>query len=83
MYWSVPSAARHSELVLVRAPAHVRRSTVDAEQDKSRLPDCAACQGVRGLLPDVGVAILRRSDYAVRVRCPVDGSDRLVMLEAG
>jgi hypothetical protein len=76
----VPSSTSHSKLVLFRAPSHIGRCPVDAQQNQGGLPDDLASFRIRSLLPDVGVPILRCSNDAVGVGGPVDGRDSLVVL---
>jgi hypothetical protein len=76
-----PSAARDSELILVRAPAHEGRSSIDAQHHQRRLPDGLPRCGVLHLGPDIRIAILRCRDDPVRVRGPVDGRYELVVLQ--
>lgn len=75
-----PGTAGNCKLVLVRAPFDVGRCTIDAQQDKGRLPDQVASLGIRSLLPDIRVTILSRCDNAVGVGSPVDGGDLFVVL---
>ena len=76
----VPSTARNSEFILVRAPAHVSRSAIDAQQHESRLPNQLTRLRVGGLRPYIGIPVLRCSDDAIGVRCPIDRCDYFVVL---
>lgn len=64
----------HSELALVRAPAHTCGSAVDTQEHKGRLP----LAGLAGL-PDVSVTVLRAGHDALAVRGDVDAGDQLVV----
>ena len=76
----VPCTTGNGELVLIRAPAYVRCSTVDAQQDQCRLPNSRASQCILRLSPDIRVTVLRAGNDTVRVRGPVDGSYGFVVL---
>ena len=76
----IPRTTRNCELVLIRAPAYVRRSTVDAQQDECRLPNGRARQCILRLCPDIRVSVLRAGNDTVRVRSPVDGSYSFIVL---
>lgn len=75
-----PSAAGNRELILLRTPPHMRRRPVDTQQHQGGLPHLLSDLGVLLLLPNIRIAILRRSDNAVRVGSPIDGSNDLVVL---
>lgn len=64
----------NSKLLLIRRPADKSSSTVDTQQDKSRLPN-ATFVG-----PDIGVSVLRASDNTVGVGSKIDAGDDLVVL---
>lgn len=60
-----PRTARDGEFILERAPADKSGGTVNAQQDERRLPDEAPSKRVRGLLPHIGISVLRSGHDAI------------------
>ncbi len=75
-----PSTTCYSKLVLIRAPTDESRCTINAKQHQGGFPGHVSGLGVGTLLPDIRVSVLGRGDDTVRLRGPVNGSDRLVVL---
>jgi len=76
-----PSTAGHSEFILLGAPFDVCRCSVDPEQYESGLPDKPSGFRVGLFLPDIGIPILRASNNAIGVGCPINGCNEFVVLD--
>jgi hypothetical protein len=71
-----PSTTGNRKFVLKRTPPYMGRRPVNPQQHQSRFPDAFSI-----LFPNIGITILRSSDNAVGVGCPVDRCDLLIMLD--